>query len=440
MIADLKDKFAGLDRKRIYTAAAALLIAGAAGHFMQRSASLPANAPTQGDGSRQVAAASAATPTPPVNASGQPAPEQVAEAPAPAEPDDSASATALADEILANAAADGTLPDTPSQDGVATDVPELAMASDPLTPEAESPDVTRGEGNAFIDMPDGIDPIDPAPMPDTTVADLPETIAPVDSAPVVPEPAPFQVAALDENAAPVEEPTPPADDPALADCAISLDAKPQPGALVALSVEAPCNAGEEVEFDQDGLLFSEMLGPNGDLEMLVPAVTDIAVIRATFADGQEKAVETDVPDFAAFERMAVVWKGSTGLQLHALENGATYGDPGHVWANHPGSPKMAVEGNGGFVSVLGSTSDGYAADVYTYPVTGMPDGTAPEVSIEAQVMENTCETKIEGFILRTNLGGAPNIQPLEMTVPTCAAVGEYLVLKNLPQDLKLARN
>ncbi len=54
-------------------------------------------------------------------------------------------------------------------------------------------------------------------------------------------------------------------------------------------------------------------------------------------------------------------------------------------------------------------------------------------------MENTCGSEIEGKILRTNPGRAPTMQPLTMIVPGCDAVGEYLVLKNLPQDLKLAR-
>jgi hypothetical protein len=47
MFADLKEKAAGFDRKRIYTAAATVLIAGAAGHFMQRTDQAPSpNAPT----------------------------------------------------------------------------------------------------------------------------------------------------------------------------------------------------------------------------------------------------------------------------------------------------------------------------------------------------------------------------------------------------------
>jgi len=70
----------------------------------------------------------------------------------------------------------------------------------------------------------------------------------------------------------------------------------------------------------------------------------------------------------------------------------------------------------------------------------MADGAEPDVSIEAQVMENTCGTRIEGQILRSNPFGAPNIEDLAIAVPGCDAVGEYLVLKNLPQDLKLARN
>jgi hypothetical protein len=65
---------------------------------------------------------------------------------------------------------------------------------------------------------------------------------------------------------------------------------------------------------------------------------------------------------------------------------------------------------------------------------------APAISIETQVSEDTCGTKISGHYLRS--GAADGLTDVEvgMAVPDCDAIGEYLVLKNLPQELTIARN
>ncbi len=389
MIADLKAKVAGLDKKRVYTAVAALLIAGAAGQFMQRSA----NEPAPRASGPVIAGAISMPPTPP-------------QAARPAE--------TRAEDLFATAPA---VEETPS-----------------ALPDADAvhvAEVTRGEGTPLF----GIGDATPA---------QPEAVAIQADAEAEPAPVtatqPDRLAALDDAAQIAVPPVAPAPESRAAACDISFEAEPQAGALVAVTIEAPCNSGEDVDLAQAGLKFSEQLGPDGSLSIIVPAMEETAVFSARFADGTVRATEATVTDFADFERMAIVWQGATGLQLHALENGASYGEPGHIWAEHPGTTEAALEGAGGFISVLGSTSSGYAADVYTYPATLMQNGAEPDVSIEAQVMENTCGSKIEGMILRSNPFGAPNIEELSMAVPGCDAVGEYLVLKNLPQDLKLARN
>lgn len=431
MFADLKEKAAGFDRKRFYTAAATVLIAGAAGHFMQRTDQAPSpNAPTL---ARSVPASAsvvgaASTPTRSV-------PDGLAEVAASEMP-----APAVTEEPFLAEVADDLAPvEMPT---VVAQAPETK----PLAPEPTGEDVTRGSATPIFDF-------DENPGPEKTA----ETgIAELEPAPTPePEPeasAPNLFAALGDAAEPttnitlepIVEPThEPEAAPALVpevSCEISFNAEPQAGAMVALTFEAPCHSGEDVGFEHGDLRFSEQLGPDGSLMILVPVMTETVVFTARLDDGQNAAVETRVSDFASFERIAVVWKGATGLQLHALENGATYGEPGHVWAEQPGATEMATQGAGGFVSVLGSSADGYAADVYTYPAGLVVGDTGPDISIEAQVMENTCGTRIAGTILRSNAVGAPNVEKLSMAVPGCDAVGEYLVLKNLPQELKLAGN
>ena len=468
MLADLKEKAAGVDRKRVYTAAAALLIAGAAGHFMQKTAG------GAGGGSAMMSAS-----VPPVSApeilagpAEAPTPDIVAAAPVPnIVPAETPTAD---DEVVASPGVEGpadvapgtsdsvppvmdmaTAEPTPSETPTAGGAPET-VALGPAKPKPmPAPDVmTTDLAKPDAAMPDALTPevladtgtastaIYPAPKADLALEEV--TRAATDPLLSITEPDPESVedtvlaAVSDPLGVPTSAGAAPAE-PEMATCAIDVQGISKPGALLEISVAAPCNSGEAVGFEHAGLKFSEQLGPDGSLIVEVPAMTGSARVGLNFADGTDKDVQISVPDFDAFDRIAVIWQGATGLQLHALEGGSDYGETGHVWADTPGTPDAAITETGGFLSVLGSTAGGYAADVYTYPEALMRRGVEPEVSIEAQVMETTCGGEIKGQILRTNPGRAPNIEPLTMAVPGCDAVGQILVMRNLPVELKLAR-
>jgi hypothetical protein len=410
MLGKLSEKMAGVNRKRVYTAVAALLIAGAAGQFMQRG-----NTPKL---ETAMAPPAAQPDVAPASMPDDIAAVMMPEASNPGAIGPDATAPAIDTAMLAEPAATDAMLDDMS----AVIEPLAVVAANVIDtlPDAAFTEVTRAatEPLRTLAMPEPI----PLPTPEAVVS-APLTLAAVDSPE---ELAPPPMPAMPETLATA--------------CDIQLSAELRPGALVFLSLEAPCNSGETVQFDHAGLKFSEQLDTQGGLVVLVPAMTESAIFSVAFEDGQHKSISTTVPDLADFERLALVWQGGTGLQLHALENGAFYGDAGHVWAESPSLPANAVSGQGGFVSVLGGSASGYAADVYTFPLSLMREGASPEVSIEAQVAETTCGTEIEGTILHANPGSAPDVSDLAMSVPGCDAVGEYLVLKNLPQHLRIAAN
>ena len=413
MFADLKEKAAGVDRKRIYTAAAALLIAGAAGQFMQRSAA--------GNGEATEIMAASVAPVPAVQTPLPVTPTEMASAARLAAPPTAESVIAMPN--MATIAELDPAPETAPDIDLAKSepapeaLPDVEIASAVSAPAAASllPEVTRSASEPLL----GLAERDMVPA-------------------VTPEPADV-LAAVSE---PVEFPSPaaaPPAEPETSACAVNMRAEASPGALLAISVTAPCNSGENVAFEHAGLKFSDQLGPDGSLYIEIPAMVREGAVTLQLGGGEEVVAQVAAPDFDDFDRIALVWKGPTGLQLHAFEGGAGYGEPGHVSADTPAMPDVATSGEGGFVSVLGSTATGFAADVYTYPAVLMQQGFEPEISVEAQVMENTCGGRIEGWILRTNVGREPTVEPLSMSMPGCDAVGEYLVLKNLPGDLKLAR-
>ena len=80
------------------------------------------------------------------------------------------------------------------------------------------------------------------------------------------------------------------------------------------------------------------------------------------------------------------------------------------------------------------------AEVYTFPKTAKTRDGVVRLSVEAEVTAYNCETEVTGTTIQRN--GIGDVRPVELTLamPGCEAIGEFLVLKNLLQDLKIASN
>lgn len=271
-----------------------------------------------------------------------------------------------------------------------------------------------------------------------------ELVNPTVLADVAPEPATvpeeaFDLAALEVMPEPAEAPAPVA---ALqADkCTPILTGEAGDFATISVEISAPCHAETEVEFAHAGLRFTERLDAEGKVQLDLPAMLNDAEVTAYLNDDSTAQLAMTIPDADQYRRVALVWHGATGLQLHAFEEGADYGGIGHIWAEQPGDLTRVSAGQGGYATVLGSVAQGYAADIYTFPAYMMRSLSGPEISIEAQILETTCDSKIRGTYLRGNGKSQPKAFPVQIAAPGCDAVGEYLVLQNMPQDLRIALN
>lgn len=424
MLEKLQSLAMKFDKKRAYTALGALVVALATGHAMQRlvgPAGLVATQPVQ---QAAVATPKFLAPAATAPTVAEVAPDLPALADVAATPDRTPEEVTKADNLPAReplavlSAPEGPAPVGAGPDTAPETLPE--MAAEPMV--AEEPQIQAatdalpaagGADDVAMQLADAGQAAggDELPMP---ALDMPV----FDLAPAAPAPVPAETG------------------PLAGTCEVDFSAAPMPGALLALEYSAPCAAGAEVAFDHAGLRFTELLDDAGNLSVLLPAMAAEAEVTATLLpDGAVARAQASVPDMAGYHRVSLVWKGGTGLQLHALESGASYGEPGHIWAETPGLPARASLGEGGYLTVLGATAGGYAADVYTFPAS-LP--AAPAISIEAQVLDTTCGMPIAGTYLRARPDGAPEVTELGMVVPGCEAVGEYLVLKNLPQDLTIA--
>ncbi|WP_323781481.1 hypothetical protein [Thalassovita sp.] len=225
-------------------------------------------------------------------------------------------------------------------------------------------------------------------------------------------------------------------------CDPVMTVAPMPAAMVELKLVA-CLPDQRVTIHHNGMMFSDVTDDRGSLTVRVPALSQIAVFIADFGNGDGAVAHTTVPDLADFERAVLQWRGAEGMHIHAMEYGAEFGQDGHVWADAPGTADLALAGQGGFLTELGDRQgpEDYRAEVYTFPSGHAARGGGIAFSVDVEVTADNCDREIGAEALQLSTDGSPlQVRELVLSMPQCDARGDFLVLNNLLQDLKIASN
>ena len=220
-------------------------------------------------------------------------------------------------------------------------------------------------------------------------------------------------------------------------CMVTVDAMSLAGALVAIDVTSPCDGGSRVDIIQGDLHVAIALDAEGFGTVELPALSPMPAVAVLVTDRDPVTVQTEVTDYSMYNRAVLHWQGAAGMELHAFEGAAGYGDEGHVSADQPRTIAHALSGNGGFMSQIGDAGmdDARAALVYT-----APRGVAAELSIEAAVTDANCGQTIYGGTIQTGPGIPAATQEVTMTMPGCDAVGDYVMLGDLIPAIAVASN
>jgi hypothetical protein len=223
-------------------------------------------------------------------------------------------------------------------------------------------------------------------------------------------------------------------------CSIEMTADATIAAMVNIEIRSTCMPDTRVTLHHNGLMISEMTDDQGELFLTMPALSETAVFIADFGQDHSAITTVSVPSLRFYDRAVVQWQGAASLHLHALEFGAQFGQDGHIWDEQTGDLEKTIHGESGFLSLIGDPdlAEGMQAQVYTFP-----SGTTSRVGdilleIEAEVTTATCGREISAQSLQISEAGVPRVQELQLTMPDCDAVGDFLVLKNVLEDLKVA--
>ncbi|MEM7519578.1 MAG: hypothetical protein AAF307_00960 [Pseudomonadota bacterium] len=255
-------------------------------------------------------------------------------------------------------------------------------------------------------------------------------VVPEDEVTVTPAAAPVDIEIDAEPRDPIVAPA----------CDINAVARPVAAAMVDLTMEATCFPNERVTVHHNGMVFTEKTSETGALALTVPALSTDAVFIIAFANGEGAVAQTEVPDLGDFDRAVLQWKGDSGFQIHAREFGANYGSAGHLWAEAPGDLSSAVTGASGLLTRHGDidAAEPLLAEVYSFPKVANARSGNIALSVEAEITAVNCGLEIEAQSLEMTGDGQIKTQNLTLPVPECDAMGSFLVLNNLLQDLTLA--
>jgi len=222
-------------------------------------------------------------------------------------------------------------------------------------------------------------------------------------------------------------------------CTVTVTATALPAAMVGLDVMAPCRTDAAVNIVHSGLQIAARTDALGLLTLDIPAFETPAFFSVTFDDLVQETALVALPDLRDYDRIGLNWDGAMGLELHAMEFGAAFGEAGHVWQEAPATADAAIAGVGGFLSLI-ATDDASHVQVYTLPRATLREGATVRLSIDAPVTEANCTRPVMARTLRAEAAGPVDVTDLTFTVPGCDAVGDVLVLQNLLEDLRLASN
>ena len=221
-------------------------------------------------------------------------------------------------------------------------------------------------------------------------------------------------------------------------CDISISAKAQPLAMVALTITSRCLPDEQIILHHSGLMFSHKTDAAGIAEMAVPALSAKAVFVATFDNGDGALTMIDVPDADQFQRVALQWQGTKGLQLHAYEAGAGYGSDSHLSLQTAPLDLGSTKANDRFFTKLGTPdiADGFHAQVASFPSKDSGKTQAIVLSVEAEITDENCGRTVVGEILRRNADNRSNGQQLTFYLPKCNAIGDFIVIDKILEKLE----
>jgi hypothetical protein len=219
-------------------------------------------------------------------------------------------------------------------------------------------------------------------------------------------------------------------------CAVTLTGTTNPEAMVHLVVTAPCNKSAPFVVRHDALELSAVTDSEGNAALDMPAFFETAHFAVLFNNVEMANAAVSVPQVSDFNRIVLQWRGDDNLQLHALDEGASFGDRGHVWS----ASEHKHGGSLGFVLRLGDRFGDASslAEVYTYPAIPVEGATPVHLKAGIVVTELNCGRDFDAVLIRARGGRLVAREPIVLKTASCSSAAMGMVLRDQLGEIVLA--
>ncbi|PTX57787.1 hypothetical protein C8N43_2459 [Litoreibacter ponti] len=196
-------------------------------------------------------------------------------------------------------------------------------------------------------------------------------------------------------------------------CGPSLTVLPSENAMLRVEIQAPCEPSQYVDVTHHGLSFTTALSMTGKAEFMLPALTPQAQVSVRLPDGGSLSAMTEVPEVAAFARVALQWEGA---------------DPGELVSNAP----KVLDGQ---MYRLGEEPQ--VLHIFSRRLGELTRGGIVRLSMRSDITADNCGADQSARVFRAVPGEPETAYDITLRARDCADVGQSLELKNILQDLKL---
>ncbi len=183
-------------------------------------------------------------------------------------------------------------------------------------------------------------------------------------------------------------------------------------AIIAIDVTSDCTAGLMFDIHHNGMIVSAQLNDDGDAHLEIPALAERAIVIVDFPNLQPKVISHTVATFKNYARSVLQWQGPYVLGMTT---------------SHDDVPVEMYQ--------MG-TIDGHQSVVMSHAITTE----TPDVFIIAAQSDSICNASLDFQYLQFAPNQSAKIRDYQNTVVQCSEGNDILVLKNLYQDAKVARN
>lgn len=208
-------------------------------------------------------------------------------------------------------------------------------------------------------------------------------------------------------------------------CKPALGLTALPGAMIQLTLSAPCNRGERMVVRHSGLSFSTRTQADGQTTVMLPALKADAMVAVYLQDARLVLGKVTVPDASAYARFAVIWEQPADLELRVTDGTKVL--VGNAAPSLNDDQRVISLGSPGMQSPV-------LARVYTVPGASLGEA---DITAELRITPASCGRTLRVETVYSVAGNATATER-SVAVPLCGTAGDILVLKNLAPALKLA--